>query len=853
MADTPNSHKDQFWSDLSSDTEKRLGLPSGLLASVVTRGERSNNDQVSEAGAKTVFQIIPSTRKAALEKYGIDAYLSPQNAADVAGLLLKDSLDRNNGDVKQAVAEYHGGTNRDNWGPKTKAYVARVVAGVAPPDAATEAAPGQSTFQKSLAASQPPENPNGIANIFKAYQSGQMSTEERADFEADVNAGKLMLPRGATLGGQAPKSASGSPAPTILPSSVTDAYQTGQMNEQERAELEADLKAGLVQLAPSPTELPDFQNGQIQPSRTGILTQQADPSLGQQIVGAGETALAMGTGATGGTLGQIGGTLKGLAEQLLSGQFGTQQAADAVENSAMGGAAALTYAPRTQAGQQMTQAVGEVAAPLAAVAPLAGELSALGASARAAAPIVRAAAPIVQEAASGVTAPVRAVMQKAAAAMAPAAKEAGAAPSAGAAGVEQGTLRQAKASELPVPIQLTEGQKSRDFGQQRFERETAKDPEIGAPIRERFADQNAQLQQNLDQFIDNTGGQAPDLRSLGESVTKSIGLREQRHKDRIRGLYKQAEEKGELEQKVTLPDVINHINQSGPEAANASILEVARRKAIQTGAAVEGPDGMLKANPVSLKNAEEFRKTLVGAAGADPVNIRQASIMKGLIDQSTEGVGGQAYRKARAARARYAKDYENIGLIDNLIGTKRGTSDRSIAMEDVLRKSVIDPSTSLDTVKQLRRVLNTQGQDGRQSWRDIQGATLQHIKDEATKNVARDERGNPIVSAAALDRIVKNLDKNDKLDFIFGKKGAEQIRTINDVAKDILVAPPGTVNFSNTGSVLAGLLDVGLTGVTGGIPAPVATTYRLISKGIKDKKTRARVQKALGLTQKEEQ
>jgi len=70
----PTSYKDPFWSDLAANTEQKLGLPSGLLVSVLTRGERSNADQVSEAGARTPFQIIPATRKAVLEKYGIDAY-----------------------------------------------------------------------------------------------------------------------------------------------------------------------------------------------------------------------------------------------------------------------------------------------------------------------------------------------------------------------------------------------------------------------------------------------------------------------------------------------------------------------------------------------------------------------------------------------------------------------------------------------------------------------------------------------------------------------------------------------------------------------------------------------------------
>lgn len=565
-----------------------------------------------------------------------------------------------------------------------------------------------------------------------------------------------------------------------------------------------------------------------------------ETTLGQDVAGAGETALALGTGATGGTIGMIGGTLKGLAEQLLSGQFGTQQAADAVEQAATEGQQALTYAPRTQAGQEQTQAVGEALAPLAAVAPMTAELGTIAQGARAAAPVAgRVAAPI-RQGAKAITEAIR-----------PATAEVqSGARSGGAAAVEAGTLRQAKAEELPVPIKLTEGQKTRDFGQQRFERETAKDPEMGEPIRERFAEQNAKLQQNFDAFIDQTGAEAGDLRSVGQSVDKALRSRAAADKTKIRTLYKDAEKSGEMEAPVTLENLVRHLEDSKPEAEVANVLKAARAKAIQLGVAREGDSGALVAQPVSLKNAELLRRSINAATNAEPTNIRQASIMKGLVDESTEGIGGQAYKKARAARARFAKDYENVSLVKNLIGQKRGSNDRSIALEDVVRRSIIEPSTSLDDVRQIRRLLQTEGPSGQQAWKELQGATLNYIKEEALKNVARDQQGNAIISPAQLDRAIQKLDKNGKLDFVFGKKGAEMLRTVNDVAKDVLVAPPGAVNTSNTASVLAGLMDVAISG-TSGVPAPVMTTLRLMTKNIKDRKTRARVRKALGITPKE--
>jgi hypothetical protein len=270
----PNSYKDPFWSDLAVGTEERLGLPSGLLKSVLLFGERSNADQVSEANAKTPFQIIPATRKAVLEKYGVDAYLSPQNAAEAAGLLLKESLQRNKGDIKLAAAEYHGGTNPANWGPRTKAYIERVSAGVGQEQVATQPttqAPslggGDSTFQRVMAArggapSAPGAAgaalaPGSIQNIFNAYSSGQMTPDEAAEFEADVQSGSIMLPRGAALRGQQPAPAQGTAASTQvmeLPPAVVEAYNTGRMTRQEMMDLEADVANGMVR-APAGMQL----------------------------------------------------------------------------------------------------------------------------------------------------------------------------------------------------------------------------------------------------------------------------------------------------------------------------------------------------------------------------------------------------------------------------------------------------------------------------------------------------------------------------------------------------------------------------------------------------------------------
>lgn len=607
----------------------------------------------------------------------------------------------------------------------------------------------------------------------------------------------------------------------------------------------------------------------MEPVVEETVTPQQDPTFGENVRGALEAVATMATGMTGGVLGQIEGSVEGILREIASGDFGSYDAADRIEKLAMERAKALTYEPRTERGAEMTQTVGETLAPLAAIPPLAEAQVIAGTAGRAAQQTRQAAqqsaqrvAPQVQQAAQEISRRVREIL--------PPKKHPGDDLSMGAAQAPTSALRQSQADELPVPIRLTEGQRTRDFEAQRFERETAKLPEEGAPIRDRFEQQNAQLIQNMDAFIDATGAELTDLRGVGEIVDKALRNRAARDKIKIRTLYKDAEKSGEMEAPVSMRPLANFLNESVASESTAPILQVAKKELERLGGATIGKDGTVtigartskrSADPftgagtvkelggdqvLTLKDAEQLRKTINKNAGNDPTNIKFAAELKEVIDEITAGLGGDKYKQARQARAKYAQQYENVSLVKNLLGLKRGTEDRAIALEDVLRKSILDPSSPLDSMRQLRRLLQTKsGAEGKQAWKELQGATIRHIQEQMLKGVTTNQRGDRVVSPAQLDRVITKLDQSGKLDYLFGKKGAEQLRTINEVAKVVLTSPPGTVNHSNTATVLAGLMDVALTGATG-VPAPIATGFKLITGQIKDAKLKAQIKKTLG-------
>jgi hypothetical protein len=619
-------------------------------------------------------------------------------------------------------------------------------------------------------------------------------------------------------------------------------------NSAKRGTPEFDTVAQAYQLAKS-EETTAVTQQQIAPPP-------AQPSIGQQIVGAGETALTLGTGAVGGTLGTLAGTLQGLSQQILSGNFGTPEAMRAVEKAAAEGAQALTYQPRTQAGQEQVQAVGQVLANvLPPVLPMIAAPGALTQAVRSAAPITQATAQrgmaatqqAVKATGQAIAKPVQAattaVRETLGMEVAPAPAQAGARVSAGAAATPEALRRTTTAEGLPVPVTLTKGAATRDAQQLAFEKEQIKS-DLGGPLRQRAEENNLQALQNFDALAEMTDAQLMDLSSTGGAVVKSLTEGLTAAKNRTRAAYKAAEKAGELENNVTLSTVVDYINENIPEGDLAPILKAAQQKAIAIGAAVPDADGRLVAQPITLRQAESLRQTFqrAGFEGADQFH---GGSLKRAFDVETEGLGGDLYKKARQIRLEQARKFENRAIVARLIKNRKGMEDPQVAADQVFRKSILNSSP--EEITFLKRVLLTSGNDGQQAFKELQGATVRHLRDEATKGMGMDSQDRPLISPAKLHQSVQALDANGRLDVILGKKNAQIVRDLDDVVRYVTTVPPGTlVNSSGTaGTLLAAMAEAGATGALTGLPLPVASGIRQIIKMRQEGRTKAKINEAL--------
>ena len=309
----PNSYKDPAYDQADQVASAALGIPAQLLTNIRTKGEKSNADQISSAGAATPYQITASTRQSILGQTGVDPWLNPNAAAYGAAYLLKQSMDRNGGNPVQAVTEYVGGTDPKAWGPATMAYTKRVTGftpasyqpGSTPNPFQVQPLPGIGSAPGSVGSTPsgsssggdpyavqalpdigagPGANsnaPSALTQAYQAYQSGKMAPEDASRFEQDVNAGRIVLPAGMDVKAPQPQPEQPGVMP-MAPQQVVDAFNSGQMQPQDAAQFQKDIASNNIALPPGATLNPP----QASAGRTaGVAARGFMEGLGQGIGG----------------------------------------------------------------------------------------------------------------------------------------------------------------------------------------------------------------------------------------------------------------------------------------------------------------------------------------------------------------------------------------------------------------------------------------------------------------------------------------------------------------------------------------------------------------------------------------
>lgn len=483
------------------------------------------------------------------------------------------------------------------------------------------------------------------------------------------------------------------------------------------------------------------------------------------VTGAAAPFLGMGAGA-------IENIQQGTSKRLDSPEFGQR----------------FQYQPTSPVSQDILQSMGSAleASKLPPIIPSVGMLPSYARAAGGTPTQVRQAAQTVQETGPKLAQAIRQVAPP----PAPVSTMSGV----GAAQSPEAITRMQMAQQLRVPVPLTKGQATKELGQQQFETETMKTyPEgVGRPIIDRKIDQNQRILSNFDAFLEPIGAKtaAPDnLYEVGKVVDSALVNKAKAAKKEINNAYKLADESGQTQELINVNSIKTFLDSLEAEAINAPIITSAKMKL----------ENLAPAGEISINQLEEVRKMVGRLSGSTPTNAEFGREINKLIDASTEGKGGNLYQDARKLRANYAREFENVGVVDKLLSKKAGTTDRAVAFEKVFDHAILNGS--LDDVRAIGQTLKRAGPEGQQAYRELVGQTVEYMREAITKNIKTDESGRRIVSAAQFDTVVKNLDKSGKLDYLFGKKGAEEIRNLRDTAILVYDVPLG-INTANTSSAM---------------------------------------------------
>jgi hypothetical protein len=505
-------------------------------------------------------------------------------------------------------------------------------------------------------------------------------------------------------------------------------------------------------------------------------------SMRDRIMGVIETPLALGATLGGGLISPIVGVVGTLA----SGKYGTQEGIRAGQEAMK----AVQYQPRTQTAREALGAVGEFLQPVTSALP--PTLGSVGTSLNALAPAaMMQTSAVARPAITKATAPVRNALTNVMAR-----EQQPGMVGMGAASTAEDLMRQERLNRLGIPATL--GERTKNLPQQQFEADVRRGVVTGISedAKTKLAEQmrafetNKQkaIVQNFERMTNEVGAEVADptqMRAVGKIVDKALNDEYTKKYDAYKSLYAQADNAGETLQQVPYKNLLDFIETKTPTQRQKldPILD-----SVAESLRMNDPQGTGTISVRALEDIYQQIGTVKDSANAKP--------MKNIITQMGEGAGGELYQKARAARAQLAKEFEDVSRVDKLLGTKAGYADRRVALDDVFKHVVVDGS--LEEMRTVTKLLKKAGPEGQQAYKELQGQTIQQMKDLLTKSDQPSFRN--------LNTFINQLDAEDKLTYMFGKAGRNEIMDLRDAIKDVLVKQPGAVNYSNTsGAVLRGL------------------------------------------------
>ena len=496
-----------------------------------------------------------------------------------------------------------------------------------------------------------------------------------------------------------------------------------------------------------------------------------EPSMADRLLGIPEAALSAITGAVAMPVGAIAG--------ILGGRLGQGPNVKAMESVMEAG----TYVPRTESGQQYLRSLGQLTSGIPAFVPAVGQAGQVAQGVNA---LAARAAPVAQRAVQTVQ---NALVRT------PEPQMSGG----GSALTQEALLRAERAQRQGIP--LTKGEQTQSLVQQQLEQDLLKSnkPQLVAPLTNLKQQQQEAIGRQFQTLTEATGSTVADvdpiyLRDVGKIVDKALMAEYKKSIKNYQTKYNAADNSGETLQQVPYQSLVDYINKQTP-TTRTSLAPILQDTLEQL--KINDPNGT---GNISIRAFEDIYQNIGKKTEFGTPNSNYGKEVKNLIDQATEGAGGDLYQEARAARRQFSKEFDDVKAVAKLVGSKG--EDRLVRLSDIFDNVVL--GSSKEDIQHITSLLKRAGPEGEQAINELKGQTVQWLKGQATGV-------NGITKFDNFRKAVDKLEREDKLTELFGKDGREQILDLRDTVKDAMVKQPGAVNYSNTASALMrGLENIAL-------------------------------------------
>ena len=408
--------------------------------------------------------------------------------------------------------------------------------------------------------------------------------------------------------------------------------------------------------------------------------------------------------------------------------------------------------------------------------------------------------------------------------------------------------RHAKTGSIPVqsetieidtaPIQKTLGEQNAQnadgFDQLKLENSLLEQSgEAGDIMRAQKLSQSEEIGRYLDGVTDAEAG------NVGESVKKAIELRKNSAKYKRKQAYNQlAEVTKDMNVGLNTKVISDQLPEAG-DLRDFAATKPEQFKAISnllTEFGIDTTESSVKRlvdqgvpiEPLSVSNSERFRKRLGNIDNADPTGntarivgpIRDAldsefSIASKALEESGSPSVSDAAKNARQSHIALKTEFDEKGLVDQLIASKSRSSDiPKIEASNVFNK-VAAKNTSIEQVKSLVSSLNRAGSKGKQAINDLKAQLMLDVIDSGFGAATRKINGKRIFGANAFSKRFDQLEP--KLEIVLSPFEFKKLKAMRNTAND-LIPPSGAVPKGSAGFFIDALEKMGVWSLTSKIP-----------------------------------